>query len=229
MYFQSDGMMWLYDDEKGTLTCVLSTSDYAGKPEIGNDKSGKPLGPAEHIVITPDGSFYLNWYSATYPKGVLAKISPDRKTVRRVAQDIGDVNKRWDGDAMKDIAFFGGPLLGSAWPPDVVVVGAVDDCQLRRFKDGRVSTLCKDGNWREFPTKQASTGPQYGAYAVCPPDKAPLWGRSIMPYPLKSADDREHYFLQIYQGGGDDHNRWWRIGPVDFSKPTVGPLVGGGK
>ncbi|GIW84110.1 MAG: hypothetical protein N3E46_00235 [Gemmataceae bacterium] len=216
VYFHSEGNLWQYDDAQGTLTCVLSTADYLGKPEIGTRHDGKPLPPAEKIVVTPDGSFYLGWYQGNYPKGTVVKVTADRKKAWRVAQDAGDVNKRWDGDALTQAAFFGGPLLaGGTWAPDIVFFGAVDDAPLRRFKDGRVSTLCKDGEWREFPTKQASGGGEL-TWQACPPDKAPAWGRGwVMADP--------GYFYQLYSMGGGD--AWvWRVGPIDFGKESIQKL-----
>ena len=214
VYFYMEGNLWQYDDAKGTLTCVLSTADYLNKPEIGTRRDGKPLPPAETIVITPDGSFYLGWY-ASAGKGIVVKVTADRTKAWRAAQDAGDVNKRWDGDALTQAAFFGGPLLvGNTWPPDIVFFGAVDDAQLRRFKDGRVSTLCKDGMWREFPTKLAAGGDL--TWQACPPDKAPVWGRGwIMADPA--------YFYHVYCMGGGD--AWvWRVGPIDSGKESIQKL-----
>jgi len=221
VFLRAGGNLWEYDDSSGTLTCVLSTADYLNRPEIGRRRDGKPLPPADSIVVTPDGHFYLGWYQGSYPDGVIVKVSPDRKAVRRVADNAGrSVNNAWDGDALTQAAFFGGPLLaGGVWPPDIVFLGAVDDAQLRRLKDGRVSTLCKDGEWREFPTKQAA-GAEL-AWQQCPPDKAPTWGRGwVMADP--------GYFYQIYCMGGGD--AWvWRVGPVDFGKEPVSKLPGAGK
>jgi hypothetical protein len=48
------------------------------------------------------------------------------------------VDKAFDGNALKDVAFFGGPLLaGGVFPPDVIGLGAVDDALLRRLYQGR--------------------------------------------------------------------------------------------
>ena len=211
--FWSGGEAWVYDDDKGDITCILRLSDYSAALagiEIPTVKK-KPQRP-DSLACLQDGSFVLGTYQGTYPVGAVFRYWPDRKEIKLLAFDAGDVNKRWDGDALKECAFFGGPLLAGTWPPDTLFFGAVDDALLRRFKDGRVSTLCKDGEWREFPTKAASGGGER-TWEASAPDKAPAWGRGWVITP-------KGYFYQLYCMGGGD--AWaWRVGPIDWNKPSV--------
>ncbi len=227
VYAFSEGAIWRYDDAAGTLTCVLSPKDYLGKPELGLTGDGKPPGNPDRALVGPDGSFYLAWYQGSYSKPFVARVYPDRQKVERIAQNSGSVDKMFDGDALSQAAFFGGPLLagGGIWPPDIVFFGAVDDSALRRLKDGRVSTLCKDGEWREFPRKGLAYHSNHPyTHRECAPDRAPRWGRGWSLVPWKKGD-QTGYYVVFYTGEGEQ--RFWLVGPVDFGKPTVGPRVGG--
>ncbi len=217
--FYSEGNVWVYDDQRGTLTCILSAAQYMGA-EIWKriHPQGKPVTqPPRRMAFLPDGSFILNTYQETYPIGCVLKVSADGKEVTLLCTNAkGSVDKAFDGDALKDVAFFGGPLLaGGVFPPDVIGLGAVDDALLRRLYQGRVATLCKDGEWREFPTKHAAGGGEL-TWRQCPPDKAPAWGRGWIMAP-------GGYFYQLYCMGGGD--AWvWRVGPVDWTKPSIQKL-----
>jgi hypothetical protein len=112
-------------------------------------------------------------------------------------------------------------VAGAVWPPDIIFLTAVDDCQFRRLKDGRISTLCKDGNWREFAKKSHAQTGNYSLYEECAMDKAPAWGRAWV------MGDKGYYY-QLYRLGSGDA-QIYRIGPIDFGKPTIGTLAGGKK
>jgi len=166
---------------------------------------GKPVTqPPRRMAFLPDGSFILNTYQETYPIGCVLKVSADGKEVTLLCTNAkGSVDKAFDGDALKDMAFFGGPLLaGGVFPPDVIGLGAVDDALLRRLYQGRVATLCKDGEWREFPTKHAAGGGE-------------------LTWRMGHGSGRLLY--QLYCMGGGD--AWvWRVGPVDWTKPSIQKL-----
>ncbi|GBD36582.1 hypothetical protein HRbin36_01707 [bacterium HR36] len=215
----SEGNVWVYDDRQGTLTCVLTASQYMGAEVWKTLRQGRPVTqPPQRMGFWPDGSFILNTYQETYPIGCVLKVTPDGKQVELLATNPrGSVDKAFDGDALNQTAFFGGPLLagGGAYPQGVVLLTAVDDALLRRLKDGRVATLCKDGEWREFPTKRAAGGGEL-TWQECPADKAPAWGRGWVMAP-------GGYFYQLYSMGGGD--AWvWRVGPIDWNKPTLQKL-----
>ncbi len=214
--FYHDGNAWLWDEQKDEVRQILAAKDYMGHPVWKTINPGRPVtSPPRRIAPLNDGSFFLALYQESYPVGAVVWVSADGREAKLLCKNArGDVDKAWDGDTLTEAAFFGGPLLVAVVEPDIAPLTAVDDAMLRRFKDGRVSTLCKDGQWREFPTKRASN-PRQGEepYAECPNDKAPGWGRQFVVGP-------GGYFYQVYCMGGGD--AWvWRVGPIDWAKPSV--------
>jgi hypothetical protein len=77
---------------------------------------------------------------------------------------------------------------------------------VRRWVGGRTSSLCFDGEWREIPGK--------GSAGV------------IMAKHYQPGQHGANYIYITYPGEENNQDsRVYRIGPFDFTKPTVGPLV----
>jgi hypothetical protein len=207
IYICESGSAYRFDEQKGQLTCVLSCDSYRNRVQHWNGKSF--LGPAEEIIIADDGTAYLHWYHPSYPRGMIARMSADRSKVELIV--VMEENKQRRDGAGLGSYWFGGPQMNGYQPPDVVLAGAVDDHWLRRYKDGRISTLCPDGEWREF-------GP----------------GRPPRPMDLYAgfgtngwAMHRNYaYVYRTYGSKSDGANTIIRFGPVDWHKPTLEPLIG---
>lgn len=216
IYFRDRGNFFKYDDVNATLTCVLAWDDYADKVRtIAGTKTEHGRPEPNTIIHAEDGSFFVNFYRGTYPIGWVFKISADRQKVEPLAKDAG--NKYHDGHGMKS-HYFGGPLFSGYRRGGNVFMTAIDDGWVRRLKDGRVSTLCRDGEWREF-RKPGDTGTPEGEIEKVVDNKAPYWGRSG----VWGGDD----YFYIYYLCGAGSGRIWRISPIDFNKPTLAPLVEG--
>lgn len=145
-YIVSEGNVWLLDDRSGAITCVLARRDY--RDRVKHWRKGAKLGPPDEVVIADDGTAYLNWYKGSYPNGMIYRVSADRRQVKLVVFNAQDKNKE-DGPGVQTY-WFGGPQMNGYQPPDLIFAGAVDDRRIRRLKDGRIASLCRDGKWREI-------------------------------------------------------------------------------
>jgi hypothetical protein len=97
-------------------------------------------------------------------------------------------------------------------PADVIFTSSHDEYSLRRVRDGRVSTFCRDGEWRELADKVQTY------------KQAALWFRNWCPGPGGTA--YLTYTGALTGGGGI---RTWRITGIDASKPTTGSKRGGSR
>ncbi len=213
LYHRGDA--WLWDEGKDELKPILSAKDYMSHEVWKTIRRERVGQPPKRFAPLNDGSFLLAPYEESYPVGAVVHVSADGKEAKLLCKNArGNVDRDWDGDALTEVAFFGGPLLVDVVEENIVLFTAIDDALLRRLRNGRVSTLCKDGEWREFPTKSAahySNAPY--PYEKCPANKAPNWGRGYVVGP-------GGYFYQLYCMGGGD--AWvWRVGPIDWAKPSV--------
>jgi RNA polymerase sigma factor (sigma-70 family) len=201
-----------YDDAKGSLTCILSPEDYLNK--LDKNRQGSPAG-AETVLVGADGTIYLGCALGEGDRPIY-RISADRSKFEKVVHGRG-LSTGWDGPALKS-GYFDGPILVEYSPPDTLFMTSVDDSQLRRYKDGRISTLCGDGEWREFPKKDKCGDwlPMY-AYKGKDADSAIIGRRFVL---------WKNYVYMLYFNGLGSHATI-RFGPYDFNKPTVGPLVEG--
>ena len=213
LQFDLDEKLWLFAKgaffhyKDGELTCILGPDDYLGKGGPGPEK------PCKEGYMGGDGSFYLGTYltgegyGATGTAVYRVTISPDEviKVVPYArAQKRGVV---LDGDAMTEASWHCGPHFAPGWnatryqPANVLIVSANDEAALRRIVDGRTSTLCNDGEWRELVGKRTKT--------------APLWFHGWRIGPNSTG-------YQFYSGGDwAGECRLYRITGFDLSKPTV--------
>lgn len=136
-------------------------------------------------------------------------MSPDLKRFEHV---ISDIFHKSHGKAIRSSNFDGLGLM-TTWhcgPADISFTGkvlfthSIDSTIMRRFVNGRVSSLCKDGEWRENPGRTG--GGTVGAGYYQP-------GR------------HGYNYFYIFSGVEDGNTLTYRFGPVDFAKPTVGHLT----
>jgi hypothetical protein len=207
--------VYRYDDKKGELTGLLDAADYRDK--LDKNRNGSPA-RAEHVIVGTDGTIYLGCSVGEGNRPVY-KVSADRSKLEKIVYGRGYNfgNPGFDGPALRT-TYFDGPILIEYNPPDTLFMTAVDDSYLRRYKDGRVSSLCGDGEWREFPSKKAvgqgSMLPMYGYRGK--DSEAAIIGRGWVRH--------KDYVYMLYFNGLGSHAAM-RFGPFDFNKPTVGPLV----
>jgi len=205
-----DGKLWIFvkgtflQYENGKLTCLLGIEDYGAK---GPKRKGQPEAPAQGY-IDGDGFFYMGTYFSGSGYGGKApaiwRVSPDGAKVEPLAHSHGSTR---DGDAMKEAAWHCGPHFnfgrndGRYQPPGILFTSCHDEAALRRIMGGRVSTLCKDGEWREIKGKGKK--------------EAYVWFQTWQPGP-----DGASYEVD---SGGDWRNdcRLYRITNIDYAKPTV--------
>lgn len=196
-----DGNYYRYDEAKGTITPLLVFADY-------KDQTAPARG-AEDIVRAEDGAFYLYWryYGGKETTGI-HRISADKsKCEFLIKKRLHNEGPGWthDGPGMTS-GYFDGPYIHAYRPPHTLFLNAVDDGLLRRWRDGRVATYSdKEGEWREYP-KKPGFNQLFKGWCMGPRGS--------------------NYVYNTYNGqckGGDD--RIFKIGPIDFDKATVGPLV----
>lgn len=213
------GNVYEFDEAKWEMKCLFTLQDYISKIEnvITNwpgKRPGVSLGAPEHIERTSDGNFFLSYFWKTYPGGNIFKISSDGKQLEHIVKDISHEVRGKGVDANRD-----GEGLTTTWhcgPADISTCGnvlflhAIDSVAVRRWMNGRVSTLCYDGEWRETPR-----GRDNRLYSVMGKHHQPGQG-----------NPKHNYIYITYPGeeNGQD-NRVYRFGPIDFTKPTVGPLT----
>ncbi len=208
------GNVYLLDEARGEMTCVLVLRDYFPKALALYDQwrgGGSGQRPAEikvpdNIVRADDGAVYVVYYWRGPPHGVF-RILPDTIQVEHI---VADNSGRMKGlGANRD-----GRGLMTTWhggPADVYTSGSVvflhsiDSQVVRRWLNGRVSTLCHDGEWRETRGRA--------------PGEAAVWAGYYQPSPGGAG-----YIHITHAGQESGDNRFYKIGPIDFGKPTVGPL-----
>lgn len=212
------GNVYEFDEAKGEMKCLFTLQDYISKVESvltnwSGKRPGVSLGAPEHIERTSDGNFFLSYFWKTYPAGNIFKISPDGKQLEHIVKDISWEVKGTGVGANRD-----GDGLTTTWhcgPADISTCGnvlflhAIDSVVVRRWMNGRVSTLCFDGEWRETPRGRGIPGWVAGKH-----------------YQPGQGNPKYNYIYITYPGeenGGDI--RVYRFGPIDFTKPTVGPLT----
>jgi RNA polymerase sigma-70 factor (ECF subfamily) len=201
--FKVNGYLYSWDGENGKITCLLSPADYGDK--CLHWKTGKGLGKAEQISMSEDGTMYVLYYGASYPHGQVFRISKDRSKVEEIVRSVPGGR---DGPGLKT-GYHCGPYNLQAYK-DIVILASVDSNKVRRWKDGRVSTLCEnDGEWREIYNVK---GAKYRGVTAKGFACVPQLGCVYLFYPGEE------------RGGGAGI---YKFGPVDFLKPTVGPLVEG--
>jgi hypothetical protein len=197
VYVSRAGECFLYED--GKLTKVLDRKDYAGKAGL----KGHGQWPEECWVVGNDGSFYHQKGS----EGPIIKVWPDKQRVENYVVNVA-ANSWWDGPSTKT-GWYCGPML-SAYKNDmrylplgVLISHTADEHCARRVRDGRVSTLYPDGEWRENPGKKDGGG-------------ALNWFRDFSVAPNGTA-------FQTYSSHVDI--RTYRITGIDWGKATAGPQV----
>lgn len=200
-----DGSFLEYDG--GKLTCLLGPEDYGTSGP--RQKNGEAAGPSEGF-IGGDGSFYLSFYYSGYTTGSggtasIWRASADGGKMEPFAKD--NHNSHRDGDAMKDAGWHCGPHLCPHrnnimfQPPGVVFTSTHDEDNIRRIRNGRVATLCVDGEWRENPGRGT------------PPVKA---GNQWYVAPDCAA-------VRSYSGGDFEWDcRMWMLRNIDWNKSTIG-------
>jgi RNA polymerase sigma-70 factor (ECF subfamily) len=200
---------------KGELTCVLTLADYEAKVEAAlkavgqkwqNQERGDHIGLAESVALSDNGTVFIQYYVKVYPNGRVFRISADRSKVEEVVRCVKMGNK--DGPGL-ETGWHCGPCGLYGARGDCALIFAVDSNAFRRWKDGRVSTLMQDGEWREptgFPGRAGVVGK---GMCIGPPGGLPyVW----IPY----AGEEMGMMTGIF-----------RFGPVDFTKLTVGVNAGG--
>jgi hypothetical protein len=202
----ADGGFYEYKDEK--LICLLGYEDYS-KLGVIPQKGGKTDIPSMG-VLGGDGTFYMGTYFST---GYACKTPSVYRLVpggKLEAYAWTIQGKHLDGPALQSGGLCGYQIY--AWihnyrylAPDCVYPFCWDEQRIRRLRDGRMSTLCEDGEWRELPKI-----PRY----------AWRWAYSFAPGPNGMAT--------IY-GSGDNpgHNIevTFALRGIDWNKATVGPLL----
>jgi hypothetical protein len=197
----SKGSLYKWDGENGKITCLLTVADYGDK--CLHWKTGKPMGAAMGLSASDDGTIYAVYYSADY--GQVFRISKDRGKIDEIVRCSG--GNGTDGPGLKT-GYHCGPYGIMAYK-DIVILFSVDTNKIRRWKDGRVSTLCEDdGEWREIYNVR---GAKYRGVTAKGFSCLPQLGCVYLYYP----GEERGGITGIY-----------KFGPVDFLKPTVGPLVG---
>ena len=153
------------------------------------------------MILAEDGTMYI---MHPWREGKVFKISADRSKLEYVVQNNKDI-KGWNLD---------GPGLYSTWhcgpswikmSGDTLFLRAIDSPSTRRLRDGRISVLCMDGEWREHSIEGK---------------RRDVMSPSGMGYRVA---DHGLPCLFIHYTGAD--HRMFKYGPVDFTKPTIGPLV----
>jgi hypothetical protein len=203
MRFMADNAMYLLDE--GKVTCILSPDDYKPATEV---MKGLP----NECYAGGDGSFYLGYYySGEGAYGGKApgiwRVKPDGKVEPCCKSSRG--NKTTDGDALTESGWFCGPHIGRGSgyracryiPADSMFTSAHDEDLFRRLQNGRMATLCQDGEWREI------SNPGQG-----------LTLGEIGPNGTVYFSLRRWVDMRLYRYTG-----------LDFKKPVAGKANGGGK
>lgn len=192
------GNVYRLDFAKGELTCVLALADYATKA---CKEDGKPLGEAESAALAQDGTVYLQYYGKSYPDGRIFRVPADRSKVEQVVHSVQNSNR--DGPGLQSGFFCGPSGIGGSFGNVIIPISTDSNVVRRLTPDGRVSSLFRDGEWRESPNFDRSKSVAGKGTAAVDPEAAPyVW----TPYPGEEMAGA----VGIY-----------RAGPIDFAKPTV--------
>ena len=146
---------------------------------------------------------YVLYYGASYPSGQVFRVSKDRGKVEEITRSTQGF-KSVDGSGLK-AGYCCGPYNVQAYK-DIVILLSVDANLVRRWKDGRISTLCEsDGEWRELVPGARFRGVTAKGFSA-----EPRLG-----------------CVYLYYGGEERGGMTglYKFDPVDFLKPTVGPLA----
>lgn len=191
-----------YEYKDGKLICLMGFKDYSANVPVSKKIDGKHA--AGLGVMGGDGMFYVGYYfSPGAPR--VDRIHPDGK-VELYLED--HYNRCQDGPGT-DMGMFCGPHIWTAMnnynyiPGDCLVLQSHDDMYLRRARNGRVATLCTDGEWRELTVKDVS--------------RALPYFRNWNPGPNGTAsvmNDRICKGLTFIARG------------IDYNKAVTGPLLG---
>jgi hypothetical protein len=202
------GNVYTFDEAKGEMTCSFTLADYEPKVLEFLGRPGKPIGEPEHYICTDDGSVYLLYFWKSYPSGEIFRMSPDRKKFEHIISDVTH-KPPWKGTIRS--SNFDGHGLITTWhcgPADITFSGnvlftySIDSTVIRRWVNGRVSSLCMDGEWRENPGRAGGGVVGAGYYQPVPSGR----------------------YIYIFSGVENGNSLCYRFGPVDFAKPTTGPL-----
>jgi RNA polymerase sigma factor (sigma-70 family) len=189
----------------GKLSLLLGTE--AWQAALPKDAKGRTC-TATQGLLGGDGYYYLGTYYAGPP--LILRVSPDGK---KAEQYVSNVNGA-DGQGHRDGAgigtgWFCGPHLSASRsnprfaPPDCIFPSTHDDSDLRRVRDGRVSTFCEDGEWRELKTPRGDAS-----------------GRALYEFRGVTMGPNGTALVTFGKRIG---GRCGVIRGIDYAKPTVGP------
>jgi hypothetical protein len=185
----------------GKLSLLLGTE--AWQAALPKDARGRTCNATQGL-LGGDGYYYLGTYYAGPP--LVLRVSPDGKKAEQYVSE--SKAGRRDGAGI-GTGWFCGPHLSASRsnprfaPPDCIFPSTHDDSDLRRVRDGRVSTLCEDGEWREFKAERGdASGKALNAF------------RWFVPGPNGTA-------ITSFKVPGPD-GRCWIVRGIDYTKPIVG-------
>jgi hypothetical protein len=176
----------------------------------------KPGGPPGVTAFGIDGDGETIYFGDNGEPGKIWRIPSDQSKAEEYAGGFGwkrGSNRAPDGrlyicGPAKNIYMMCGPWMGQSGgkflPPDCLFPGSADERDARRIRDGRASTLCKDGEWRELDRGEKN--------------QALYKFRAWTPGPNGTA-------YSYYDGAKEI--RVYRITGIDYNKPTVGPQFQG--
>jgi hypothetical protein len=149
----SQGSFYEYRDDN--LVCLLGFDDYRANGP--NNKTEQAPGITKLGVLAGDGTFYLGTYFGGGRLGVWRATADG--TIAEIVRSR--YNKLRDGHGLHS-GFFCGPIFWAYVhnyryiPDDILLLSAFDDNVMRRLRNSRVSTLCRDGEFRELGATRSS-------------------------------------------------------------------------
>jgi hypothetical protein len=149
-----------YEYKDGKLLCLMGFKDYSANVPVTKKIDGQHA--AGLGVMGGDGMFYVGYYfSPGVPR--VDRIHPDGK----VELYLEDHYNRCQDGVGSNMGMFCGPHIWTSMnnynyiPGDCLVLQSHDDQYLRRTRNGRVATLCTDGEWHELSPKDVSRALPY--------------------------------------------------------------------